>query len=675
MISLMMSWKKQAILLLVISLIFTIAVFKEELKKLFITDFEEEGRYFSRQFDISLSNVNTLDYKKIGVREEISQDKVTYRFNRKADEKIVIRVLKGVPFGDKNISDSYENLSSVQVSIPGSIILKRNAKQLSTGNNQLRIPQNSFSNSKELSIQLIRADGSEAIIDKQVIRRIEVSFLPYNGDFLPNLPLILMYASLPVLFYFILLWLKLPEKIAFILGLIFIPLIYMLRYFSAGFQLQFLLNILYLFSFVILLLSLKDKRGLTYFFAFLFILLIIQAVYLRWQELEFAAFAPPHPDAGRQYGYKALADNLKFPFSGIFSPGADLDQHERMYPFIVKIFFSIFGSSDLHIRFVSMFFSTLIVILGYFLVAEMVRNRFLGLLAMFALAINWPFIENSVYGVRTEVECFLLMLFFYIGFLKKDFIKLWIWAIILGLCASLLVLVRGFYLIPILFLMGYFMIRYKKALKSKVLPFLLSILLIIVPFICWRIQIHKKHHSWTWDQEVYTRVTAYIEFEDVSLLSKKITPKEYFLKMHSPTELVSSTIVGLGGAIFLLNEYSFNIVHLQNSFLKEIFTDKFMAIKNNFSTFVLIALTLLISYASFLYVFINKERRAIFWIVVLSLYYSSFFIGIFFLKRKSLISIDRAILPLLPFFIMGIICFLQRLGTSLFKKRSLLKIG
>jgi len=651
--------KHSCLILFTASFIIASVFFRADFAKLCITDYKGNGRYFSRQFDNNFSAANTLDYDKIGVSESISPAGVSYKFRKKDKEKVIIRVLKGIPYGEEK--DNYKNLINVSLSSGNFIIFNKNASQLQIGNNIFEIPQDSLSKGLEFDIYLGRDDNELNNSAKEAIRRIEVAFLPENGNLIPNLPLILMHIFLPILLYVILLSLGLSENKSFTLGIIFIPLIYLLHSYLSKFSFLSLLLFLFVLMMFCLLLKFKNRKNLPYFVIYSFILLILLAFYLRWQELEIMAFAPPHPDARAPIGYKGIADNISFPLKGVFVPGGELgEHHERMYPLIVKIFFTILGSSDLHIRFVSVFFSMLVVILAYFLVAGMIKNRLFALLAVLILAVNGSFIENSVYGLRTEIEAFLLMVLFYLGFLKRDVIGKWLWSFSNGICASILVLIRGFYLPLTLFLMIYFAIMRREALKKKIAPLFLAIFIIIAPYLFWRIQIYNKHHSWTWDQESYCRDLVINEFGDSKgyiLPSKGIAIYDYFFKIHSFFDTAKYCFAGTAGAVFLLNEYFFNTASIQNNFVKAALIEKGNAIRKHFSAFLLVSITLIVSFFSFAHILLNRDRRILFWIIASGLYYCFFFLGFFVIKGRALFSMDRSILPLLPFFIIGVLSF------------------
>jgi len=670
----MINYKKGFLALFLLSFSAALIMFRGDLAKLCISDYGSQGRYLSRQFDSAMSTVNTLDYAKIEAEKTLSAEGITYKFKKRTGEKIIVRALKGIFYG-KQKEGTLSDLSGLSITCGNTEIMKRNINELRTGNNRIEIPSNSLPTGGNFSVKLSRAK-ERVPASGEVIRRIEIVFLPYNGKFIPDMPFILLCIFLPVMLYFLMLNLGVRQSPAFFSGLIFILAVNSLNNMLAAAPFTFILAFLYLLSGLCFVLGYKLKKNISFVVIFLFLLIVIHAVFLRWQELEIAAFAPAHLDAGVPLaGYRTLADGIRLPFKGLFTPGEGVAIHEKMHPYIAKLFFAVFGSSDLHLRFVSFFFSVLSVIFAYFIIGNMLKNRLLALSAVFLLATSTTLIENSVYGLRTEVETFLLMAFFFTSFIKRSILKdrPFVWALFSGICGSLLILVRNFYFFPVLFVLIYsFLNAGKISLKHKAFPAIFALIIIILPCLFWRIQIFNKHHSWTWDQDMYARITASHEFNDTSLVSKPIKLYGYLFRMHSFSEIVRNSFLGIFGAAFFLNEYAFNITYIQNNFVKQILAFKLQAIKNHFLHFLIISATLSISCGALLHIIFNKRRRVLFWVIGSGIYYSVFFIGCFVYSGTALISMDRAVIPLLPFFLTAILSFLQTGYRRIFSRWNLL---
>ena len=145
----------------------------------------------------------------------------------------------------------------------------------------------------------------------------------------------------------------------------------------------------------------------------LFLIIMLLAVNLRWNELAEIAGSLIDGDARGYYLYGEKMD--LFSSQGFFS--AQFEKREPLYILIVKLFFHMFGVSGTHLRLVSFVFSLVTIYLTYTIGKEWF-NGVVGLIAAFIMAIHPYLIELSVRGLRAEWFATLVLLFVYYSFVK-----------------------------------------------------------------------------------------------------------------------------------------------------------------------------------------------------------------------------------------------------------------
>ena len=150
---------------------------------------------------------------------------------------------------------------------------------------------------------------------------------------------------------------------------------------------------------------------------------------------------PLDPDA---VVYRVYAESFRWwpPWvNGLFS--ASFGEREPFFPLVVHLYFDALGASDFHLRVVS---STLSV-LAVPLVLVAARRRLgwgLALAIAAAVVVARPLVDESVRGLRTELEmCAVLILY---ALLDRTASVRWPTTIAIGLVGAALVLTRTFYL-------------------------------------------------------------------------------------------------------------------------------------------------------------------------------------------------------------------------------------
>jgi len=278
-------------------------------------------------------------------------------------------------------------------------------------------------------------------------------------------------------------------------------------------------------------------------------IIILVATYVRWNEVVRLSGALLDPDVRGYYQY-AQKMNL-FSDNGFFS--AQFGEREPLYIFVVKLFMLFFGGSETHLRFVSFVFSLLVIYLTYRIGKEWFSSV-VGLIAAFILSVHPCLIELSARGLRSEWFTTLILLFVYYGYVKAHLKPHWR-VFITGLLIAALLLTRSESLIMIIILMGIYPLvahakwNYKRALIALVLGIMLYI-----PHLY---SIYEQHGNPFYTINNYARFYTNREFMGKPGFPTKeeiiqkgmysgptITPFDYYLKLHTPGQLIKYSVVG-----------------------------------------------------------------------------------------------------------------------------------
>lgn len=429
------------------------------------------------------------------------------------------------------------------------------------------------------------------------VRRIEVSVLAPREEFLANLPLFFLLLVFPFLL------------IAFI----------------------------------------KDKRkGLCYL---ILALIIYLGAIMRWEEIERVAFAPPHldisyPNIGSGYYQHAVGMKLFDEEKGFLS---SYDLHEPGYPLVIKTFLTLIGESILHVRFVSFFFSIIAMLLT-FLVGRQIIGSAAALFATFLISLNAFLAEQASYGLRTEIEMVMLLLFFWLCFYGIKKMKLTTWCLLAGLISGFWLIIRSFNLVLVIVISAISIIRRKIGWRQSLVTFLVFVILSVSLPLPYRYNIYKKRGSPFWDVNQYAAAHANLEFKDLAGFPKKeITLREYFFKMHSLRQLVIYNTAGLLAIGFLFYQELFSLIHQTNNLIKS--TMRY-GIKYTFLNFPLAALFSLVVFIIFILGLFYGSLRQVAWqiwvTIVLVISFNAFLYGAMLFRGGGILETHRTIAHALP---------------------------
>ena len=280
-----------------------------------------------------------------------------------------------------------------------------------------------------------------------------------------------------------------------------------------------------------------------------FVLIIMLAAYLRWNEV--VRVSGTHI-AGDAKGYLQYAQKMElFSDNGFYS--AQFEKREPLYIFIVKLFFLVFGVSGTHLRFVSFVFSLVTVYLTYKIGKEWF-NEIVGLIAAFILAVHPYLIELSARGLRAEWFTAVLLLFVYCGYVRCPMTSSWR-AVCTGFLAGCILLTRSesFPMLVMLLLLYPLLAKTKWSYTMVLIAFLLATVM-WVPHLY---RVYKVQGDPLYTANQYARFYANREFagqpgfpteEELAAegmyTGRKITPLEYYCSLHSPWQLVKYSVVG-----------------------------------------------------------------------------------------------------------------------------------
>lgn len=315
----------------------------------------------------------------------------------------------------------------------------------------------------------------------------------------------------------------------------------------------------------------------------LLMFIILLAAYLRWNELVGIAGSILNPDV-RGYHYFATKMDL-FSDNGFYS--AQFDKREPLYIFIIRMFFLFFGICDTHLRFVSFAFSIIMIYLTYRIGKEWF-NDIVGLSAAFILSVHPYLISISASGFRSEWFVTLLLLFIYCGYVKTDMTSRWR-VLITGFLMGCILLTRSECLpMLVITLVLYPLLAKEKWNYRMVMITLIVGISLLMPQLY---SIYKKHGTPFYTVNQYARFYANREFmgnadfpsreeiaEEGMYTGVKITPIEYYFKMHTPWQFIKYNVVGFT-KIYLRMPLSF--VSGRGNLRKVIF--RIDRLKNDFS--------------------------------------------------------------------------------------------
>ena len=295
--------------------------------------------------------------------------------------------------------------------------------------------------------------------------------------------------------------------------------------------------------------------------AFLVILIIVLASYLRWNELLRVAGTVLEGDVA---GYQRYAQKMNL-FSGTGFYSAQFSQREPLYILLVKMFLLFFGNSDTHVRFVSFVFSLVTIVLTY-KVAQAWFNSIVGISAALILSIHPYLITLSASGFREEWFTTLLLLFIYYGYVADTIGNRWR-ILSTGLLIGCMLLTRSesLLMIFIIMILTPLFAKHKWNYRMIVITLLVGISL-LVPHLY---SIYRTQGTPLHTVNTYTRFYVNQEFmgkpgfptrEDIvrrgMYTGKTVTPLEYYFLLHTPWEFIKYNVLGFA-KIYLRMPFAF----------------------------------------------------------------------------------------------------------------------
>jgi hypothetical protein len=310
-----------------------------------------------------------------------------------------------------------------------------------------------------------------------------------------------------------------------------------------------ILGMILLFAVPLFLVFSRDTSGKEKVTRVLFLLIMLLAVYLRWNELINMAGTYIDGDARGYYRYGEQMD--LFSQQGFYS--AQFEKREPLYILMVKLFFFIFGVSGTHLRLVSFLFSLVTIYLTYKVGKEWF-NEMVGLIAAFILTIHPYLIHLSARGLRAEWFATLVLLFVYYSYVKEHMPAL-LRTAVAGLLIGCMLLTRSeSFLMVMISMVAYPFVARSKWNYTMVFTALILGITLLIPH---QYSMYKKHGDPLYTVNQYTRFYANREFagqegfpskEEIATkgmyTGRKITLAEYYFSLHTPWQLIYYSAVG-----------------------------------------------------------------------------------------------------------------------------------
>lgn len=126
------------------------------------------------------------------------------------------------------------------------------------------------------------------------------------------------------------------------------------------------------------------------------------AFILRWQMLLANKSEVLFPDV---IGYRSIADSMTSPY--------DTGSREPLWPWMIRLWFLIFGSADVHVRMLTVFLSTTLLYVVYRFIQSYIGNFWLALVTIFFLTINEYLVFLSMGGLREELYTIIIVMLAY----------------------------------------------------------------------------------------------------------------------------------------------------------------------------------------------------------------------------------------------------------------------
>ncbi len=281
----------------------------------------------------------------------------------------------------------------------------------------------------------------------------------------------------------------------------------------------------------------------------LLLLILLLAVYLRWNEVLRVSGTMLDEDAR---GYYSYAQKMQLAGDqGFYS--AHFEKREPLFIFVVKLFFALFGASPTHLRFVSFACSLVTIYLTYRIGREWFHEA-AGLTAAFILSIHPYLIQLSARGLREEWFTALILLFVYCGYITPA-LNGRVRAVLSGCIAGCICLTRSecVPMIACILLLYPLLIgrKWSYAMAASALVLSLSM------WLPHQYSMYKKYGDFFYTANQYARFYANREFagtpgfpttEEIAAkgmyYGPKITPLAYYWNLHGSRQLLFGSLEG-----------------------------------------------------------------------------------------------------------------------------------
>lgn len=292
----------------------------------------------------------------------------------------------------------------------------------------------------------------------------------------------------------------------------------------------------------------------------LLLFIIVTGFNSRWDSFTKVINSPLSPDA---ITYLGIARNMK----GLF----DTDFREPLFLWAVKIFFFLFGSSEINLRLMTLFASLITIWLTYIFATRMTHSTLVGLLAALLIAQSDGYIFQNLRGLRLEIYMLTIIPFIYVLLIRQKPIDLK-YALLVGFLAGLNQLNNLSAISFCSLLILYFAIRQKWKLWLIPIPIILAFL-ITIPHL-----IHNKRqfgdafyasniHARYYRNQEFKGQPGFPTEEEVRIdgyTGSHITTFDYFFKLHSLSEVIQRNFLGI------------KLLYFSEKSLKNILTSQFL---------------------------------------------------------------------------------------------------
>lgn len=407
--------------------------------------------------------------------------------------------------------------------------------------------------------------------------------------------------------------------------------------------------------------------------------LIWLGIDLRWQEILVQATVPPEYLTQVQTYYQHALNMDLFSSKGFFSA---LYMQGPLYPFLIKLTGFVFGFSQVHMFYLSVLMSLLLLVLAYRLANQILQQKFLSLCVLLLLVLNSQLIYESGQRSPDLLSACLGLVFLLLTFhgLKLSITR----GILRG---GLLVLIVWSHLsffplaIVLVCLDSLYQVKRSQATQSKrqaIASALVSFLIILSGAFPCLLKNHQAYGSFLPETTTYVSRVANIEFSDrigfpasLDVLYQSehakryrhLSIREYFLDYHQQSELLSAS--ALGFLVLALDSLGslFNLAMGKN--ILDAFIQGLASQQNLIHIWFILVLEVLS--LLFLSVFAWKKLRRyryLLLLVSLLLMPHAFFYGVFLLKGHTLMhgALDQqsflVILPILAMMLIDAIYWL-----------------